>query len=86
MSCSVFTPFGWTNQMWNMPFGGMGWGMWLGLIVLAAVGYWIFSSTYLPRAYRVRRKEDPLETARMRLARGEISVEEFEEIKAKLLR
>lgn len=60
--------------------------MWLGLIVIAAVGYWIFSSTYLPRAYRVRRKEDPLETARMRLARGEISVEEFEEIKAKLLR
>ena len=85
MSCSIFNPFGWTAQMWNMPFGGMGWGMWFGFIVLAAVGYWIYSSTYRPRAYRTRRKEDPLETARMRLARGEISVEEFEEIKARLL-
>jgi uncharacterized membrane protein len=71
--------------MWHMPFGGMGWGMWFGFIVLAAIGYWIYSSTYRPRAYHSRRREDPLETARIRLARGEISVEEFEEIKARLL-
>ena len=81
MPC-FFNPFGWMPGMWSMPWG-MGGGMWLGFLLLAAFAYWIYSSTYRPWAYRGRR-ETPLEIARQRLARGEISVEEFEEIKKNL--
>lgn len=55
----------------------------MGLAVLAVIAYWIYSSTYRGRTYR-RRGSDPLTVARMRLARGEITAEEFEAIKKKL--
>jgi putative membrane protein len=66
--------------MWN--FWGMGWGMWFWLLVLIGLGY-LFYINYRPRAY-YRAREDPLEVARLRLARGEITSEEFEEIKKTL--
>lgn len=56
--------------------------MWFWLIILIGVGYLFYTFT-VPRTYR-RRTEDPLEVARMRLARGEITQEEFENIKESL--
>jgi len=68
---------GWMGHMWN--FWGMGWGMWFWLLVIVGLGY-LFYTTTVPRTYR-RQREDPLEVARMRLASGEITLEEFEKIK-----
>jgi uncharacterized membrane protein len=59
--------------------------MWLVLILLAGVAYWIYSTAFAPRRRR-RRGEDPMEATRMRLARGEITAEEFEEIRKNLQR
>ena len=64
--------------MWN--FWGMGWGMWFWILVLIGVGY-LFYISYSPRASR---REDPLEVARLRYARGEVSAEELEEIRGTL--
>lgn len=69
----------WMDHMWN--FWGMGWGMWFWLLILAGVGY-LFYTIMVPRTYR--RREEPLEVARIRLARGEITQEEFERIKETL--
>lgn len=71
---------GWMDHMWN--FWGMGWGMWFWILIIAGFGYLFYTNT-LPRTYRPKR-EDPLEIARMRLARGEITPEEFESIKETL--
>jgi uncharacterized membrane protein len=65
---------GWMDHMWG--FWGMGWGMWFWLLVIVGFGYLIYTTT-VPRTYG-RSREDPLEVARMRLARGEITPEEFE--------
>lgn len=53
------------------------------LILLAGVAYWIYSAAFAPRRRRWM-GEDPMEAARMRLARGEITAEEFEEIRKNL--
>lgn len=65
--------------MWNM--WGMGSGMWFWFLIIAGIVYFFYGG-YKPR--RVRRETDPLEVARMRYARGEITLEEFEEIKRNL--
>ena len=72
----------WTGHMWN--FWGMGWGMWFWLLVIVGIGY-LFYITTRSRAYRHWR-ENPLEVARFRLARGDITTEEFERIKETLER
>jgi len=71
--------------MWDMPVG-MGWWMvfgwvwvvvfWGGLIALVAWGI-----TKLTGRGNTTRKHNPLDIARERYARGEISREEFEQIK-----
>jgi putative membrane protein len=60
----------------------MGGGMIYWLLILGVLGYFLWFY-YRPRrpTYRV---EDPLEIAKRRLARGEITPEEYEEIKRKL--
>ncbi len=58
--------------------------MWFWLLVIVGFGY-LFYTTSIPRTYR-RRSEDPIEVARMRLARGEITTEEFEKIRDTLQR
>lgn len=68
--------------MWD--FWGMGWGMWFWLLVIIGLGY-MFYMTIIPRTYR-RQRENPLEVARMRLARGEITLDEFEKIKESIER
>ncbi len=71
---------GWMDHMWN--FWGMGWGMWFWLLIILGLGFLFFSRS-LPLTYRYER-EGPLEVARMRLARGEITSEEFERIRQTL--
>ena len=72
-------------MMWPWMWGGMGmgWGMWIPFLLLIGCG-WLFFN-WLPRSYRYRPyrryEEGPLEVARMRLAKGEITLEEFEKIK-----
>jgi len=57
----------------------MGAGMWIWPLVLAGLGY-LVSYSYRPRGRRYI-TDDPVEVARMRLARGEINLEEFDSIK-----
>ena len=72
-------------MMWPWMWGGMGmgWGMWMPFLLFIGCGWFFF--TWWSRSYRVRPyqryEEDPLEVARMRLAKGEITPEEFEEIR-----
>jgi len=62
---------------------GMGWMPWLWIFALFGCGWFFYWWRPLPfRRSRYRKsKENPLEVAKVRLARGEISLEEFEEIK-----
>jgi putative membrane protein len=61
---------------------GMGGGMWIWVILILGLAYvfWLYG----PRSYPRRRyepREDPLEHAKARLAKGEITLEEFEKVK-----
>jgi len=59
----------------------MGWGMWFfGFLIFAGFAYLMWSS-YGPRRQNQTNHSDPLEYAKLRLARGEITVEEFEKIR-----
>jgi uncharacterized membrane protein len=60
-------------------------GMWIFWLFLIGCGWLLWD--YRPRYYHRRRyhREDPVEVARMRLARGEITIEEFEKIKETVL-
>jgi uncharacterized membrane protein len=57
----------------------MGAGMWIWPLVLAGLVYLVWYS-YRPRGRRYI-SEDLVEVARMRLARGEITLKEFEGIR-----
>jgi len=61
----------WPHMMWG--------GMWFWPLIIAGLAY-LFWMSFRPRTRRIRH-EDPVEVARMRLARGEITPEEFERIK-----
>ena len=63
-------------QTWPFMMGG---GMWFWPLFLAGLGYLVWYS-YRPRRRRYIR-DDPVEVARNRLAKGEITVEEFESIR-----
>lgn len=59
--------------------------MWIGLLVIGLLAYWAYG-WYRPRGYRAYPVErTPLEIAQERLARGEITSEEYEEIRKKLV-
>jgi len=66
----------WIGQGW---YTMMGAGMWFWPLFLAGIGYLVWYS-FWPRGRRYIH-EDPVEIAKMRLARGEITVEEFESIR-----
>jgi uncharacterized membrane protein len=68
-------------MMW---WWGTGMGSWFWLIMILGCG-WFFWWGPRPR-YRRRYRDTPLESARGRYARGEISREEFEEILENLQR
>ena len=82
VTLSLCGPFGVYNGA-MMGTWLMGWGMWLWFLVLAVLGYLAYT-WFRPRRRIVR--EDPLEVARMRLARGEITAEEYEELVRRLKR
>ena len=68
------------------PMGGM---MWFWVFLLFGCGYWVFG--FRPRhfrryrPYRQMRQDDPLDYAAARLAKGEITFEEYEKIKKAIL-
>ena len=66
----------WVGPGW---YTMMGAGMWVWPLFLAGLGYMVWYS-FRPRGNRYIH-EDPVEVARMRLAKGEITVEEFESIR-----
>ncbi len=72
-------------MMWPWMWGGlgMGGGMWIWFLLFMGCGMFFFR--WWPRPYRRMYyrpiREDPLEVARMRLARGEITTEEYEQIR-----
>lgn len=76
--------------MWGM-HDGMGWWMlwgsiaWLVFIVAAAlIVAWVIQQTQAPRERRHGGRERPLEIAKRRYAAGEITREEFEQIRRDL--
>ncbi|PRX27692.1 putative membrane protein [Orenia metallireducens] len=80
---------GWGHGMGGF-FGGGIWMMGLFWIAIIAVGVYLIrnSNNSNNRTERIEGKsvEDPMEIARQRYAKGEISKEEFQEIKDELLK
>jgi uncharacterized membrane protein len=72
-------------MMWPWMWGGMGMGWGILIYLLVFLGCSWFFLFWWPRPYRYgsyqRYEEDPLEVARMRLAKGDITPEEFERIR-----
>jgi len=69
--------------MWHMNNGHF-WGMhWFWWIIWCMIIIWIFIAPSDILGQRTK-KENPLDIAKRRYASGEISMEEFEEIKQKL--
>ena len=59
--------------------------MWVLLLVIGFIAYWVYG-WYPPKRYRAHPVErTPLEITQERLARGEITSEEYEEIRKKLI-
>lgn len=59
--------------------------MWIGLLIIGVLAYWAYG-WYRPRRYAAYPVErNPLEITQERLARGEITSEEYEEIRKKLV-
>ena len=73
--------FSWGVGQMMWPMWGMGSMMWFWVLLFFGVGYWfLFGPRVIPRR-RYEYKENPLELARARLAKGEITIEEFEKTK-----
>ena len=78
--------------MLQMHWGGYGWGMGYGWIVMLA--FWaliVFAFTYLIRILAKRSeagggRESPLDILKHRYAKGEISREEFERMKNDIMK
>jgi len=58
----------------------MGSGMWFWFLIIAGFAFLMWSN-YYPRRQASMNHKDPLEYAKLRLARGEITVDEFEKIR-----
>lgn len=80
MTSTLCNPFGVLDAA-MMSTGWMSWGMWFWLLALAGLGYLAYT-WFRPRRRAVR--DGPLEAVRLRLARGEITAEEYEEIVRRL--
>ena len=86
-SMNSMTSFSHVGQMWDYwMMGGWGWMMfiWIIFIALIVAGIYFLVVAYRPRVPSERRGDRALEIARERLARGEITPEEFERIKKTL--
>ncbi len=68
-----------THMMWHNHFWGMHFGWWIfWIVVIVAVVYWFNQNR------PDRRDETPEEILKKRLARGEITPEEYEELRKRL--
>ncbi len=72
------------DGVWGWGMWGMGWGMFVSVILLVALGFAVYYWMMPRRAYTRRVEDDPLAVAERRLARGEITPAEFDEIRKKL--
>jgi putative membrane protein len=78
--------------MWWTPYEGIGWWMtfgavWMALFWGGTIALIVWGIRALTgRSFRPVEEENPIEIARRRYARGEITKEEFEDIKATLIR
>lgn len=75
-------------SMWDMP-AGMGWwmafgGVWMVIFWVGLIALIVWGITRLTRRNGSSSKHNPLDVAKERYARGEISKEEFEQIKKDL--
>ena len=75
-------------HMWDMPVG-MGWwmmfgGLWMIIFWGGLIALIVWGITKLSRRGGSISKRDPLDVAKERYAKGEISREEFEQIKKDL--
>ena len=75
-------------HMWDMPIG-MGWrmafgGLWMLIFWGGLIALIVWGITKLSRRNGSSPKQDPLDIAKERYARGEISREEFEKLKKDL--
>ena len=73
--------YGWGVSQMMWPMWGMGGMMWFWVLLFFGMGYWFL---YGPRDIsrpRHLNRVNPLEIARVRLAKGEITFKEFDEIK-----
>jgi putative membrane protein len=62
----------------------MGWMMWMWVIIIGALCYWGYNWYTQPRRYNIYSCKDPLLIAKERLAKGDITSEEYEKIREKL--
>ena len=60
----------------------MGWGAIFWVLIIGGLAYFFWNNIGSTRRYS--NLEDPIELARLRYARGEITVEEYEKIVSKL--
>jgi len=75
-------------HMWGMPIG-MGWwmgfgGLWMILLWGGLIALTVWGVVRLTRREASTLKRDPLDVAKERYARGEISQEEFKQLKKDL--
>ncbi len=75
-------------HMWEMPIG-MGWwmafgGLWMLVFWGALIALIVWGITKVSRQGETTPKRDPLDVTKERYAKGEISREEFEQIKKDL--
>jgi putative membrane protein len=68
------------RELWHRHWMGVGMIYWLVILGVLSYFMWLYFRPRRP-TYSV---EDPLEIAKRRLARGEITPEEYEDIKRKL--
>jgi putative membrane protein len=70
------------NSIGQMMWPFMGWSMIFWVLIIGGLAYLFWANMGPRREYSNR--EDPMELARVRYARGEITEEEYEKIVAKL--
>ncbi|HRP30331.1 MAG TPA: SHOCT domain-containing protein [Agriterribacter sp.] len=65
--------------MMNGHYWGMGWGMWLIPLLIILIVYLLFKNNS-----QSKNQETPLEVLKRRYAKGEITKEEYEQMKSDL--
>jgi uncharacterized membrane protein len=74
---------GWTGLGWLGPLFGL--SLFIGLIGLLVIGsVWLVRRTTQQPVMATQTGQDPLELARRRLATGEITPDEFEDLRRRL--